>query len=330
MAVDTIDDRLETINDRLAASPSSRDRILRAAATLLDAGGRAAVTTRAVSAAAGVQPPTIYRQFGDMQGLLDAVAADGFARYVRTKVTRENTTDPVADLRAGWEAHIGFGLANPALYALMYGDPRLGDTPPAAIEAAALLHELVQRVAEVGRLRVDVDRATRMIHAAGVGVVLTLSVAAVAERDHAVSELTREAILAAVTTEPSSNSASEPGRLGPARPGPPATLSPSKPCSSRRWPCSRLPSGACSRSGSADSTGSAEAGRRRPSWAPSTIGIGWRLGGVATAQGLSYKPVPMIVRPPLNGSISAELIGHMSSKQERSHDMTLSSALAHI
>jgi AcrR family transcriptional regulator len=215
MAVDTIDDRPETIDDGLAASPSSRDRILRAAATLLNVGGRAAVTTRAVSAAAGAQPPTIYRQFGDMQGLLDAVAADGFARYVRTKVTRENTTDPVADLRAGWDAHIGFGLANPALYALMYGDPRSGVAPPAAIEAAALLRELVQRVAEAGRLRVDVDRATRLIHAAGVGVVLTLSAAAVAERDHAVSELTREAILAAVTTEPSSDSASE--RAGPAR-----------------------------------------------------------------------------------------------------------------
>ena len=130
MAVDSINDRLEMIDDGLAASPNSRDRILQAAATLLDAGGRAALTTRAVSAAAGVQPPTIYRQFGDMQGLLEAVASDGFARYLRTKAARENTTDPVADLRAGWDAHIGFGLANPALYALMYGDPRPGGPCP--------------------------------------------------------------------------------------------------------------------------------------------------------------------------------------------------------
>ena len=148
-----------------------------------------------------------------MQGLLDAVAEDGFARYVRAKATRESTADPVADLRAGWDAHIAFGLANPALYALMYGDPRPGVVPPAAIEAHALLERLVQRVAEAGRLRVDVDRATRLIHAAGVGVVLTLIATAVAERDLPSPTLTREAILAAVTTEPSTESA----RAGPGR-----------------------------------------------------------------------------------------------------------------
>ena len=43
-------------------------------AQLLNDGGREAVSTRAVAAAAGVQPPTIYRQYGDMQGLLSAVA----------------------------------------------------------------------------------------------------------------------------------------------------------------------------------------------------------------------------------------------------------------
>ena len=45
----------------------------KAARTSSADGGRGAVTTRAVSAAARVQPPTIYRQFGDMRGLLDAV-----------------------------------------------------------------------------------------------------------------------------------------------------------------------------------------------------------------------------------------------------------------
>lgn len=200
----TDDDRPVTSDDVPAMLPSPRDRILQAAAMLLAEGGREAVSTRAVSAAAGVQPPTIYRQFGDMQGLLDAVAADGFARYLRDKqdkVARESTEDPVADLRAGWDAHLGFGLANPALYALMYGDPRPGAMPTAAVEALKLLEGLVQRVAEAGRLRVGVDRATRLIHAAGAGVVLTLIAAEGPDRDLAVSTLMLEAILAAVTTD---------------------------------------------------------------------------------------------------------------------------------
>ena len=53
---------------------SAAERMLRAAADLLQTGGIEAVSTRAVAAAAGVQPPTIYRQFGDKDGLLDAVA----------------------------------------------------------------------------------------------------------------------------------------------------------------------------------------------------------------------------------------------------------------
>jgi len=207
------DDRLSAGDDLAAASPSTRDRILQAAATLLAAGGREAVSTRGVSAAAGVQPPTIYRQFGDMQGLLDAVVSDGFARYVRTKLARRNVEDPVEDLRAGWDLHVAFGLANPALYALMYGDPRPGATSAAAVEARHLLEGLVRRVAAAGRLRVGVDSATRMIHAAAVGVVLTLIAVEEAERDLVLSDRTREAVLAAVTTDaPPTEATAQTGR----------------------------------------------------------------------------------------------------------------------
>src|SRR5439155_8071970 len=77
----------------------ARARIVRAAAELLATGGRNAVTTRAVSAAAGVQPPTIYRHFGDMQGLLGVVARETLAVHVREQASRALTSDPVEDLR---------------------------------------------------------------------------------------------------------------------------------------------------------------------------------------------------------------------------------------
>src|SRR4028119_655296 len=91
-------------------------------------GGGGAVTTRGVATAAGVQAPTIYRQFGDMRGLLDEAASFGFSRYLRDKTSRERVEDPVEDLRRGWDLHVGFGLDNPAFYTLMYGEPR----PPRA------------------------------------------------------------------------------------------------------------------------------------------------------------------------------------------------------
>src|ERR687894_2875278 len=152
----------------------TRDRIVRAAAGLLAEGGRESVSTRTIAAAAGVQAPTIYRQFGDMRGLLDEVASFGFARYLRDKTSRERAEDPVEDLKRGWDLHVGFGLANPAFYKLMYGDPRPGAEPTAAREAAEILHGLVSRVAESGRLRIGVEQAAWIMRAAGSGVTLAL------------------------------------------------------------------------------------------------------------------------------------------------------------
>jgi AcrR family transcriptional regulator len=171
-----------------------------AAAELLASGGRKAVTTRAVSAAAGVQPPTIYRQFGDMQGLLDVVARETLAVHVREQATRALTNDPVEDLRRGWDLHIAFGLAHPDAFALLYGSaPSVAASASAIHEGVAVLQGLVARIAEAGRLRVDVAHATALIHAAGTGVTLTLAATPPEERDPRLSETTLEAILTAIT-----------------------------------------------------------------------------------------------------------------------------------
>ncbi|WP_428965499.1 TetR/AcrR family transcriptional regulator [Micromonospora fluostatini] len=178
---------------------SSRDRIVRAAATLLAEGGREAVTTRAVGRAAGVQAPTIYRQFGDMPGLLDAAVSYRLAAYLHAESAGDLTGDPVDDLRRGWDVQVGFGLAEPACHALMYGDPTR--TPTAARVAADILHQLVHRVAEAGRLRAGVAEATGMLHAAAGGVTLALIRAAPDRRDPALSTRTREALLASLVTD---------------------------------------------------------------------------------------------------------------------------------
>jgi AcrR family transcriptional regulator len=179
----------------------TRDRIVAAAARLLAEGGREAVSTRAVSAAAGVQAPTIYRLFGDKQGLLDAVATHGFMTYLDSKTGREPGGDPVEDLRAGWDLHIGFGLANPALYSLMYGEPRPGASPPAAVAAAGILAGHIRRIAEAGRLRVGEERAAQLVHAAGSGTTLMLIALPEDQRDLDLSGAAREAVIAAITTD---------------------------------------------------------------------------------------------------------------------------------
>jgi AcrR family transcriptional regulator len=181
------------------SKPDARARIVRAATELLATGGRNAVTTRAVSAAAGVQPPTIYRHFGDMQGLLDVVARETLAVHVREQATRALTNDPVEDLRRGWDLHIAFGLANPDAFALLYSAPSVAASVSVIHEGVEVLQGLVARIAEAGRLRVDVAHATDLIHAAGTGVTLTLAATPPEERDPRLSETMREAILTALT-----------------------------------------------------------------------------------------------------------------------------------
>jgi AcrR family transcriptional regulator len=187
----------------------TRGRILEAAAALLVAEGRDGLSTRAVSAAAGVQPPALYRLFGDKDGLLDAVAAYGFDEYLMSKRAMGSTGDPVEDLRRGWDLHVEFGLARPEFYVLMYGDARPGRTSPAAREAEAMLRGIVERVAEAGRLRVSVERAARLAHAAGMGVVLNLIATPEGERDPELSTTAREMVLTRILTDSAEPSRSD-------------------------------------------------------------------------------------------------------------------------
>ncbi|NIJ10443.1 AcrR family transcriptional regulator [Saccharomonospora amisosensis] len=173
----------------------ARTNLVEVAARLLREQGPAAVTTRGVAQAAGVQAPAIYRMFGDKDGLLDAVAEHVFATYVAEKSRTPDTDDPLADLRAGWDTHIGFGLANPALYVLLAGRP----PSPATVAGMAKLRAKVRRVAEIGRLRVSEQRAVELIHAANTGVVLTLIAAP--DSDPGLADAMYEAVTRSILTD---------------------------------------------------------------------------------------------------------------------------------
>lgn len=178
-----------------------RERIIEATARLLSEGGRDAVSTRTVCAAANVQAPAIYRLFGDMQGLLDATGVYGLATYLEQKAAIRESDDPVADLRAGWDLHVEFGLAQPAFYTLIFGDVRPGHESPAAEQAHAILAHRVNRIAQAGRLRVTEERAAQLVHSTGKGVTLTLIATPPEKRDLTLSTIAREAILATITTD---------------------------------------------------------------------------------------------------------------------------------
>jgi AcrR family transcriptional regulator len=178
----------------------TRASIVEVAAQLLREHGAQAVTTRAVAQAAGMQAPTIYRFFEDKDALLDAVTEHVFATYVAGKALVEEGADPLADLRAGWDTHIGFGLANAALFGLLI-DPGRGARSPANAAGLEVLRARVHRVAAIGRLRVTERRAVELIHAAGTGAVLTLLSTPPEDRDLDLADAMYEAVMRSILTD---------------------------------------------------------------------------------------------------------------------------------
>lgn len=185
---------------------TTKDRLVHAAAELLVEGGRDALSTRAVSAAAGVQAPTLYRLFGDKDGLLDAVAIYGFESYLAGKHAIGESDDPVDDLRRGWDLHVEFGLSQPAFYLLMYGEPRVRE---ARQEADAMLRGIVERIAAAGRLCVPVERAAQLVHATGMGVILSLIASPPEQRDLDLVTAAREHVIGTITTDAADDGASD-------------------------------------------------------------------------------------------------------------------------
>ncbi|MBZ6230084.1 TetR/AcrR family transcriptional regulator [Streptomyces olivaceus] len=181
-------------------SDQTRQRVIEAAIGLLTHGGRDAVTTRAVAEAAGLQPPAIYRLFGDKDGLLDAVAEHGFTAFLASKRIDPDPPDPVADLRAGWDVAIEFGLANPALYTLMYAEPTRAESAAFRTGMGVLMGR-IRRLAAGGWLRVDEELAAQIIHATARGAVLTWLSLPEERRDPALLTTLRESMVAAVTVD---------------------------------------------------------------------------------------------------------------------------------
>ncbi|QMU76854.1 TetR/AcrR family transcriptional regulator [Streptacidiphilus sp. PB12-B1b] len=182
------------------STDTPRRRIVEAAVELLENGGPDAVSTRAVAAAAGMQPPAIYRLFGDKEGLLEAVAEHGYAQFLERKHAQLDPTpqDPVEELRRGWDMVVEFGVSRPELFAVM--NRAVGRGSDAAHRAGLeILHGRVRRLAAGGWLRVDEELAAQIIQATGQGAVTTWHSTPADRRNPALLTVLRESMVAAVT-----------------------------------------------------------------------------------------------------------------------------------
>lgn len=105
---------------------------------------------RGAAARAGVSHAAPAHHFGDADGLLTALAAEGFARFAAAMRRRqaEAAADGRAPIDAAGLGYVDFACANPALFRLMFSSSRPDFEDPALAAAAeAAFGLLVQGVA---------------------------------------------------------------------------------------------------------------------------------------------------------------------------------------
>jgi AcrR family transcriptional regulator len=107
-----------------------RGALIAAAQAIVESGGLAALSLRAVARRAGVSPAAPYHHFPDKQALLDAVAERGFDALTAAMTERmDRASGSAARLDASGIGYVAFAVANPALFSLMFS--HVGQNPAA-------------------------------------------------------------------------------------------------------------------------------------------------------------------------------------------------------
>lgn len=133
-----------------------RCALLEAAARAIAAGGREALSLRAVAAEAGTTTNAVYTLFRGRDGLLEAVRQQAALSFARAQDAAPTTHDPLGDLAGLGSAYREWALAHPHLYAVMFGangvaaPPFAVEEPPCTIRALAAT---VQRLLDAGIFR---------------------------------------------------------------------------------------------------------------------------------------------------------------------------------
>ena len=135
----------------------TKERLIDAAAALLDEGGESAVTLRAVGRAVGVSQNAPYRHFEDRSALLAAVAVRDFRAVAESfSAIRQDRVSPLTKLTRALDVFLSYGERFPARYRLLYSDPtiaaRRDQLEEAAMASFAEFAAIVQECQAAGEL----------------------------------------------------------------------------------------------------------------------------------------------------------------------------------
>lgn len=128
----------EPVTERPYHHGELKQALVRAGLELLEERGLADLSLRAIAARVGVSHTAPKNHFDGLQGLLAAIAAEGF-RLHATEMRRNVEDQPPGRerLEAAAEGYVRFARRHPALFALMFS-PRFKNCDDAELQAAAM------------------------------------------------------------------------------------------------------------------------------------------------------------------------------------------------
>ena len=152
-----------------------RVRLIEEAARLLGEEGPAAVSVRRVAAACDTSTAAIYSLLGNKGALVRAVYLEGFRRLGERLDAVGTEDDPLDRLGAQHRAYFDNAMANPHLYAVMFGPvvPEFSPSGDDVLFALGTLQQLVDCVAdciEAGHFAGDATEIALELWAASHGV----------------------------------------------------------------------------------------------------------------------------------------------------------------
>jgi AcrR family transcriptional regulator len=160
--------------------PHTRELLITAAADLLDAGGKEAVTLREVAHRVGVSHNAPYKHFANKEALLAGVAAAELTKLGEELAALRKGDLPENEvLRATLREYVAWALAYPARFQLVFGvwSAPFEDLVVAAEFSRSTLLAIVEAAQQAGQLPPgDTERITSLLQAVIHGAVdLTVS-----------------------------------------------------------------------------------------------------------------------------------------------------------
>lgn len=144
---------------------TTRDKLVEAAAKLMNTGGEQALTLRGVGHAAGVSHNAPYKHFKNRDALLAAVAiADLDVLTMRFREIRLSASPPGDKLLTAMGTLIAFSREQPSRYRLVFGAPTLArEHLELQVQSTACLSEIMLMVEECKSANALPDAPTKSL-----------------------------------------------------------------------------------------------------------------------------------------------------------------------